>query len=77
MWNFIKNIFKKKIVVIQPLPEKKYLVKFIIDGDLKKEYVWVTFAINEDMARYNFWYDHNEYYHDILDVKEIKNNEQL
>lgn len=73
MIQWIRDIFarKKEEPKIQ---YKKYRVKYIIDGDLFKEYYQDYIALNKDNARYNFWDEHNEYYHDILDVIELKDN---
>ncbi len=47
---------------------KRFCVKYVVDGNLDLEYSWFCDATCEEMARCDFWDNHNEIYHDIISV---------
>ena len=68
--NWIKKLLglkTKKQCAIHNV-SKRFCVKYVVDGKLASEYSWFCDATCENMARYDFWYSHNELYHDIISV---------
>jgi len=67
--NWFKKLFKKDT---KSEVKNLYLIRYIKDGVLEKEYKWNTFAINESMASDEFFLLFDGSIHDILDIKIIK-----
>lgn len=53
--------------------DKRFCIKYIVNGNLSKERSWFCNAYDEDMARYYFFDRYNKLNHDIISVNIINN----
>lgn len=67
----IKQLKKQgyiKTVATQNYVSKRFCINYVVDGNLTTELQYYCYAINEDMARYDFWDTHEGFYYDIISI---------